>query len=187
MFDSLLVPSPSPISIKQKLTDDIKIHQMEDILDSILPPRSCKSPAKPFSLNLNNDIFFLSLLNNTVYKFHELRHFVINICDYLLREWAENNQLWVQHVSSTPATRLEVVSIQEELDRRLKQCQARETGICPVRRELYTQCFGTSVIHFSTIKQSLMLTNINLLCHNKNWYLFSIITLNMMHPNTMSP
>jgi len=41
-----------------------------------------------------------------------------------------------------PATRLEVVALQEELDRRLQQRQARETGICPVRRELYTQCFG---------------------------------------------
>jgi len=25
---------------------------------------------------------------------------------------------------------------------RLQQRQARETGICPVRRQLYTQCFG---------------------------------------------
>merc|ERR1712159_497847 len=30
---------------------------------------------------------------------------------------------------------------QEELDRRLQQRQARDTGICPVRRELYSQCF----------------------------------------------
>ena len=27
---------------------------------------------------------------------------------------------------------------------RLQQRQARETGICPVRRELYSQCFGKS-------------------------------------------
>lgn len=27
------------------------------------------------------------------------------------------------------------------LDTRLQQTQARETGICPVRRDLYTQCF----------------------------------------------
>ena len=47
----------------------------------------------------------------------------------------------MQQVSSTPATRLEVVNLQEELDRRLQQRQARETGICPVRRELYTQVF----------------------------------------------
>ncbi|THD21133.1 axonemal dynein light intermediate polypeptide 1 [Fasciola hepatica] len=57
------------------------------------------------------------------------------------REWTENGQLWVQHVSSTPATRLDVVNLQEELDRRLQQRQARETGICPVRRELYYQVF----------------------------------------------
>ncbi|VDL42300.1 unnamed protein product [Hymenolepis diminuta] len=42
---------------------------------------------------------------------------------------------------STPATRLDVVNLQEELDRRLQQRQARETGICPVRRELYSQVF----------------------------------------------
>merc|ERR1711976_746452 len=57
------------------------------------------------------------------------------------REWTEGGQLWVQQVSSTPATRLDVVNLQEELDRRLQQRQARETGICPVRRELYSQCF----------------------------------------------
>lgn len=28
---------------------------------------------------------------------------------------------------------------------KLQQRQARETGICPVRRELYTQCFGKSL------------------------------------------
>ena len=81
------------------------------------------------------------------------------------REWNEAGQLWIQQVSrinliskgtyyslvlslnylkvaSTPATRLDVVTLQEELDKRLQQRQARETGICPVRRELYSQCFG---------------------------------------------
>jgi len=62
------------------------------------------------------------------------------------REWTEGGQLWVQQVSSTPATRLDVITLQEELDRRLQQRQARETGICPVRRELYSQCFGKSFI-----------------------------------------
>merc|ERR1711937_973195 len=57
------------------------------------------------------------------------------------REWTEDNQLWVQQVSSTPATRLDVINMQEQLDMRLQQRQARETGICPVRRELYSQAF----------------------------------------------
>ncbi|XP_041707573.1 axonemal dynein light intermediate polypeptide 1 isoform X2 [Coregonus clupeaformis] len=57
------------------------------------------------------------------------------------REWMETNQLWVQQVSSTPCTRMDVVHLQEQLDLKLQQRQARETGICPVRRELYSQCF----------------------------------------------
>lgn len=90
------------------------------------------------------------------------------------REWTEDGQLWVQYVSSTPATRLDVIALQERLDQALQQRQvwaagsrharasatkpaagtsaaaatpsyatpqARETGICPVREELYAQCF----------------------------------------------
>ena len=47
----------------------------------------------------------------------------------------------MQYVSSTPATRLDVINLQEQLDQRLTTRQARETGICPVREELYAQCF----------------------------------------------
>jgi dynein light intermediate chain len=36
-----------------------------------------------------------------------------------------NGQLWVQYVSSTPATRLDVINLQEELDRKLQQRQVR--------------------------------------------------------------
>jgi hypothetical protein len=50
--------------------------------------------------------------------------------------------LYCQRISSTPATRLDVINLQEQLDMRLQQRQARETGICPVRRELFSQCFG---------------------------------------------
>ncbi|CAG9857265.1 unnamed protein product [Phyllotreta striolata] len=57
------------------------------------------------------------------------------------KEWEEDGQMWRQCVSTNPATRLDVVNLQEQLDMRLQQRQARETGICAVRRELYTQCF----------------------------------------------
>ncbi|CAK1579396.1 unnamed protein product [Parnassius mnemosyne] len=57
------------------------------------------------------------------------------------KEWEEDGQIWTQKISSTPATRLDVINLQEMLDTRLQQRQARETGICPVRRQLYTQCF----------------------------------------------
>lgn len=57
------------------------------------------------------------------------------------REFEEDGQRWIQFVSSTPATRLDVVNLQEHLDTKLQQRQARETGICPVREELYAQAF----------------------------------------------
>ncbi|KAL0222148.1 hypothetical protein RCL1_002002 [Eukaryota sp. TZLM3-RCL] len=57
------------------------------------------------------------------------------------REYEEDGQLWTQHVSSTPATRLDVVQLQQELDERLKNRQALDMGICPIRRELYSQVF----------------------------------------------
>jgi len=57
------------------------------------------------------------------------------------REWTEDGQLWVQYVSSTPATRSDVTALQEHLDQKLQQRQARETGIDPIREELYAQCF----------------------------------------------
>ena len=63
-------------------------------------------------------------------------------------EWTEEGQLWVQYVSSTPATRLDVINLQEQLDHKLQQRQARETGICPIREELYAQCFGSWRFNF---------------------------------------
>jgi dynein light intermediate chain len=57
------------------------------------------------------------------------------------REWAEDAKHYIQYVSSQPATRLDVIQLQEALDQRLMERQARETGICPVREELYAQCF----------------------------------------------
>ncbi|XP_053289164.1 axonemal dynein light intermediate polypeptide 1 [Pleuronectes platessa] len=57
------------------------------------------------------------------------------------REWMVGKQQWLQQVSSTPCTRTDVVRLEELLDTNLQRRQARDTGICPVRRELYTQCF----------------------------------------------
>jgi len=52
-----------------------------------------------------------------------------------------NGQLWIQTVLSTPATKTEVITLKEELEKRLQQRQARETGICPIRESLYDECF----------------------------------------------
>merc|ERR1719473_544210 len=57
------------------------------------------------------------------------------------REWTQDDQLLVQYVSSNPATRADVLNLQRDLDKQLQARQARETGICPIREELYTQAF----------------------------------------------
>ncbi|CCD12498.1 unnamed protein product [Trypanosoma congolense IL3000] len=57
------------------------------------------------------------------------------------RGYEENGQQWVQYVSSTPATRMDVINLQERLDALLLERNARESGICPVREELYCQVF----------------------------------------------
>ena len=41
------------------------------------------------------------------------------------RELTEEGQLWVQYTSSAPATRLDVVTLQERLDQQLQQRQVR--------------------------------------------------------------
>lgn len=41
------------------------------------------------------------------------------------KEWEEDGQKWRQEVSTTPATRLDVVNLQEQLDMRLQQRQVR--------------------------------------------------------------
>ncbi|XP_060934893.1 axonemal dynein light intermediate polypeptide 1-like [Limanda limanda] len=45
-----------------------------------------------------------------------------------------------QNVSSATVSRLDVVHLQELLNTKLLERQAKETGICPLRRELYSQC-----------------------------------------------
>ena len=53
----------------------------------------------------------------------------------------EKQQLWIQSVKSTPATKAEVIGLRTDLDNKIQMREARETGICPKREELYAQCF----------------------------------------------
>jgi dynein light intermediate chain len=54
---------------------------------------------------------------------------------------AGDGTLLQQKVSPTPSSRESVINLQMKLDERLQERQARENGICPVREELYSQCF----------------------------------------------
>ncbi|KAH0788909.1 33 kDa inner dynein arm light chain, axonemal [Histomonas meleagridis] len=57
------------------------------------------------------------------------------------REFTENGQDYIQYVSSTPASRTDVIHLQQELEKMISQRKARESGICPVRSQIYGQCF----------------------------------------------
>ena len=65
------------------------------------------------------------------------------------REWAADEDNggggWMQYCADAPPTRVDVLTLQEQLDARLRLRQARDGGICPVREELYSQCFDELV------------------------------------------
>ncbi|XP_029694616.1 axonemal dynein light intermediate polypeptide 1-like isoform X2 [Takifugu rubripes] len=48
----------------------------------------------------------------------------------------------MQQVSSTPSTKADVIQLKESLDTKLQQRGAGQLGICPIRSELYSQCFN---------------------------------------------
>jgi dynein light intermediate chain len=53
----------------------------------------------------------------------------------------ENGKRYIQYVSQEPASREKARDLFKALDEKIKERQAREKGICPVREELYSQCF----------------------------------------------
>ncbi|XP_075907159.1 axonemal dynein light intermediate polypeptide 1-like isoform X2 [Nelusetta ayraudi] len=115
------LPSPPPPKDKPASTK-VNKQDNEDILNAILPPR------------YDSVVFLLHCWASS-------HHTLISIDLCCCREWVEGNKQWIQAVSSAVSTRTEVIQLEELLDTKIQQRQARETGICPIRRELYSQCF----------------------------------------------
>lgn len=57
------------------------------------------------------------------------------------KQWEENGHKFIQYVSPKSATREKSRDLFKALDAKLKERRAKEKGICPVREELYSQCF----------------------------------------------
>lgn len=75
-------------------------------------------------------------------------------------------ELFIQEVSSAPASRAEVVQLMKRLDQQLEARGAKMTGICPVRRELFSQ---VSTWNSLTLVWGLFLIYlIPLRCKNRN-------------------
>lgn len=60
---------------------------------------------------------------------------------FLPKEWEEDGKRKISYVSGEPASREKARDLYKALDEKIKEKQAREKGICPVREELYSQCF----------------------------------------------
>ncbi|KAF2357202.1 Axonemal dynein light chain [Trinorchestia longiramus] len=66
------------------------------------------------------------------------------ILDVLLppyQSYDSKNHLWITKASRTPPTRGSVIQLWEQLDIKLLERQARPSGICTVRSELFQECF----------------------------------------------
>jgi dynein light intermediate chain len=97
--------------------------------------------------NENSEIFLRNLINKRGIGEEKNEYDDFSVRDALNKILAPKknkirDQLWVQYVSCNPVTKAEVLSLQEELDKRLQTMEARETGICPIKEELYDQCFS---------------------------------------------
>lgn len=68
------------------------------------------------------------------------------------REWVEGGKHYIQYVSHKAPSRVDVACLREMLDEKLMERQARESGICPVREELFSQCFD-EIIRQVTINE----------------------------------
>lgn len=64
------------------------------------------------------------------------------------REWEHDGKHYVQYVSHNEASREDVTALQTNLDQKLLSRQARESGICPIREELHSQCFDEIIRYF---------------------------------------
>lgn len=78
------------------------------------------------------------------------------------RQYMAGDVLLQQKVSPYPSSRESVINLQMKLDERLQEKQARENGICPVREELYSQCFDELIrqITIASPERGLMLLRV---------------------------
>jgi dynein light intermediate chain len=57
------------------------------------------------------------------------------------KQWEENGHKFIQYISQKTATRDDCRELFKALDKKLKERRAKEKGICPVREQIYSQCF----------------------------------------------
>jgi dynein light intermediate chain len=58
------------------------------------------------------------------------------------KEWEKDGKLYRQKLSNQPGTKLDMKNLNMKLNMYLKQFNAKEVGICPIKEQLYFQCFS---------------------------------------------
>lgn len=59
-----------------------------------------------------------------------------------VREWEKDGKLYRQKISNQPTAKSDMKNLTTKLDMYLKQFNAREVGICPIKEQLYFLCFS---------------------------------------------
>ena len=57
------------------------------------------------------------------------------------KESTEEGQIYMQFVSCEPADKTNVIQLSKMLENQMKIRQAKETGLCNNREEIYSECF----------------------------------------------
>ena len=69
---------------------------------------------------------------------------LINFLDQILppKKFSDGTLDYVQHVSTQPSSRSDIIALEEQLDNLIKTKKARLTGIDPIKSELFDECFN---------------------------------------------
>ncbi|THD26901.1 Dynein light intermediate chain axonemal [Fasciola hepatica] len=145
--ESSLIKYKSPIRVTDKLASAIheKIMQSEEAKSqgvgkvSTVPPVRSQS-VDPSKRSANGMAITSALLDPQSSRTVESTEGILRSI-MPPRRYQIGDSLYVQEVSSCPASRMDVIQLTQQLDQQLEVRGAKMTGICPVRRELFSQVF----------------------------------------------
>ena len=78
------------------------------------------------------------------------------------KESTEEGQIYMQFVSCEPADKTTVIQLSKMLENQMKIRQAKETGLCNNREEIYSECFDELIrqVTINCLERGILLTRI---------------------------
>ncbi|KAE9523403.1 hypothetical protein AGLY_015955, partial [Aphis glycines] len=78
------------------------------------------------------------------YAFEAKHHNCVEVLSSILspREWEIDGKIFSQKISIQPATNRDVKALIEKFDTYLKEYNTKAVGLCPIKHEIYIQCFN---------------------------------------------